>query len=739
MTKLINCQVANRWEDGLLIGNGGLGMVLYGAPDATYLDLSKQDLFLKSNNMHNLPYLAPHIEKLRNIIDIEGYTKGIHYFYEKAKELGYEGLTMSDPFIPAARFLLEIKNDSVENYQRMTDFNRGTIRITYESSIGGKVEQVLFASKNNDCIYGKMESEHPISGRISPVIWGEIDFVQQLLNSSEGQLKWENRYQDHSGYDVVLSMHSCTGSIIASKEHLVFEDATEIYFTIQYVEKDEEILEIDSYEKALKNHVEWFQDKYNSVQLLLTDEEETIYLEEVLSEMRALNRVTPEFMQIFYQASRYIIQSMAQGIPTLQGIWSGTLQPAWSGDYTFDTNVQLAISSLASSGYFPEYLSFFERIKEYFPDFRENAKSYYGCNGFLVPAHASTTAKHVHWNEEWPLIFWISGAGWIAHFYHEYWHYTKNEKFLKEECVPFYKEVLSFYLDYGQQREGKILLSPSYSAENGMGDNTTMDIAIMKSVLKHYFDAKHYLDEDVEEEFTELYGQIPEYRLLDDGGIAEWLDERTVENDNHRHFSNLYPLFQTKEINKSTPELWKAAEIAFEKRMDSWLNNLEGDTTSSHGRMHAAMCAISLEQVNKVTQSLEALILENAFMDSLATAHYSGKEVFNVDANGSLPKVIHDCLVYSEYDESITILKTVPYFLNKGRLRGIYLPNRLYLHSLEWDVDKGFANVILVKQEPLVPVINLGVHYALIEEASYEIKQLDNQRWQYYVSFSFTK
>lgn len=228
---------------------------------------------------------------------------------------------------------------------------------------------------------------------------------EKITVAANDQLKWEHRYQDQTGYDVIWSIDSADGRIIPQRNSLMFHDSTTIYFTIQYVEKDKEERQVHCYEKAIIEHKKCFSKKFNAVKLLLTDEQETIYLEEVLSEMRTRKQITPVFMQLFYQASRYVIQSMANGIPTLQGIWSGTLHPAWSGDYTFDTNVQLAISSLASSGYFTEYRSFFERLKQYYPDFRENAQSYYGCRGFLVPVHASTTAKHVHWNEEWPLIF----------------------------------------------------------------------------------------------------------------------------------------------------------------------------------------------------------------------------------------------------------------------------------------------------------------------------------------------
>ncbi|MEM5592325.1 glycoside hydrolase N-terminal domain-containing protein [Niallia circulans] len=299
MTKLINRSIADRWEDGLLIGNGKMGLVLYGTPSVTYLDFTVQDLFLKDNQMQKLPYLAPHLEELRSIIDKQGYREGISYFYEKAQEQGYEGLTMSDPFIPAARFLIEIKQDSIENYQRIIDFQNGMIQVTYNSSIGGKVEETLFASKKENCIFGKIKSEKPLTGSVIPVNWKEMKMKEKITVAANDQLKWEHRYQDQTGYDVIWSIDSADGRIIPQRNSLMFHDSTTIYFTIQYVEKDKEERQVHCYEKAIIEHKKCFSKKFNAVKLLLTDEQETIYLEEVLSEMRTRKQITPVFMQLF--------------------------------------------------------------------------------------------------------------------------------------------------------------------------------------------------------------------------------------------------------------------------------------------------------------------------------------------------------------------------------------------------------------------------------------------------------
>src|SRR5699024_1727878 len=139
---------------------------------------------------------------------------------------------------------------------------------------------------------------------------------------------------------------------------------------------------------------------------------------------------------------------------------------------------------------------------------------------------------------------------------------------------------------------------------------------------------------------------------------------------------------------KESPDLWEAAHKAFDKRLEAWLLSEDGDTSSSHGRIHAAMCAIALERPEDVEASLNELLINRAFYPSLATSHYNHSNVFNLDANGSYPKVIHDGLLYPEADGSITLFKALPKWLSEGEISGIRLPNGIYVKRFKWNLTE---------------------------------------------------
>src|SRR5699024_6971654 len=115
---------------------------------------------------------------------------------------------------------------------------------------------------------------------------------------------------------------------------------------------------------------------------------------------------------------------------------------------------------------------------------------------------------------------------------------------------PFYEKTIQFFEDIIILKENQALIRPSYSAENGMGDNATMDVAVLKEVIQHLIQAYQLLEKPVPKKYSELYHILPEYRINEEGSLKEWIDPNKDENYNHRHFSQLYPIFQSKKITK---------------------------------------------------------------------------------------------------------------------------------------------------------------------------------------------
>lgn len=700
---------SDKWQDGYFVGNGETGGIMYGKSTEFSLIVNHHSLYLKSNRMDSIPDISNCLTELRDTIEEQGYQKGIDFFEKEALKKGYKGLTMSDLFHPGGEIEFVI-NPSISsqtlNYIRALDYETGLIRECFSTGSGQEFSKKLFASKVENALFFELRCDGLFSVFFSFKEYDHPDLSQKIFLTENNRIEVVNTYMDGSNYKIVTEWDT-DGKIILKDNGIAVEDATKL--TMRVGINSEKSFDMNSFETVKKEHIRAHSSQYNQVSLNLCHEKDRLKsLEELLNLLESKKSIPVIIFEKLYDASRYFIQSMTgPALPNLQGIWSGDFNPPWSGDFTFDTNVQLAIASLASLGLFENFSGIFETLKTYEDDFRMNAHNYYGCRGFLVPVHASTRALHVHWNKEWPLIFWTAGAGWLAYFYKEYYDYTLDKRFLEQIALPFYEETLLFYEDFIEYENGVAKFRPSYSAENGMGDNSTMDIAIVKAVISYLKQACIVLNMGIPEKYEELENSLPAYMVDEKGVLKEWIDESAVENPNHRHFSNLYPVFQTKEITPDKPDLWKAANKAFDKRLEAWLLNEDGDTSSSHGRMHAAMCAIAMERSRDVESAIGELVRNQSFFPSLATSHYNHQNVFNVDANGSFPKIIHDALIYVEKPGVVSLFKAVPSWLEKGTIKGVKLPNTITIESFTWDINKRTFILNLISKITQTLVIQL--------------------------------
>lgn len=700
----------NIWENAYVAGNGIVGVMVYGAPSETKLIGNHHDFFLKGNNMTDLPHLGEEFETVRSIIKEKGYQEGIEFYEQEAEKRGYEGLTMSDPFHPAVQvdmtLLYEDQEVKTGSFSRMIDYEKGIIDEVHETTTHKQIQKEVFVSRKTSMIHVRYTASKPISLLLDVVDFKE-EKLQQETRCIDEQFVQTNRYVDGSGYQTTVAVVT-DGVQYNQDSSVVIEKMT----VLEVVIGINQSLDIQSFEEQLQEHVQLHAELFNRIAFdLAAPEERKRSIESLLEEMELESTVPSVLYEKLYDASRYVLlSSTGTSIPNLQGIWTGSFTPAWSSDYTFDTNVQLAISSLAGLGLFSSLEGVFNKLKTYYKDFEANAMAYYGCSGYFVPPHASTTGKHVHWNHEWPLVFWTAGAGWLAHYYHEYYEYTQDKIFLEQEAVPFFEQTILFYEDFlAEDSQGKWLFQPSYSAENGMGNNATMDVAVLKETLTNLMKAYVVLEKKIPGKYSTMLKKLPDYQLNKDGILKEWIDSSKEENFNHRHFSQFYPVFESREITQSNdPELWHAAQKTYDKKLESWLLNEEQENSSSHGRMHAAMIAITLERPDDFSASLNELIVNHSFYDSLVTSHYNKQEVFNIDSNGAIPRLIHDSLIYWQQDEGLVLFKAVPEWLQKGVLKGIKLPKGITVDRFEWDLHEGWAKLDMTCIENTNIVLSLA-------------------------------
>ncbi len=401
-------------------------------------------------------------------------------------------------------------------------------------------------------------------------------------------------------------------------------------------------------------------------------------------------RLPPALLERMWDAGRYVFLCSAgpETQPNLFGIWTGTWQPAWSGDYTTDTNVQLDIECAYSCNMADCMNGYFNMWDSYIPDFQRNAHGLYGCRGILTGSRASNNGLALHWDSGWPGNLWTPGASWLAHWYYDYYQYTGDKKFLRERAIPWMEQCALFWEDFLKGTEdssGHYMFRPSYSAENGWGDNSSQDIEITHELLTNLITGCETLgiDSDKVVKWKAMLAKMPPLLINDQGQLKEWSNPTQGENNNHRHLMHLYGAFESGQFSdESDPKLFAAAKVALMNRIKA----LTEDAT--HGYMHTGLAAAGLGLGDVAFQRIEELAIHRSIYPSMVDAHYGGPRVLCDDGNGATPEIVNRMIVQSKIGE-LTLLPALPIQLPHGTLCGTRARGAITVNRIDWNRPDG--------------------------------------------------
>jgi alpha-L-fucosidase 2 len=719
---------AAKWEEGMLSGNGTMGIMVMGGPVEERIIVCHEKLYEpQTAGLVENKDISGHLPELRQLLLAGRYRDAASFMSEKSGH----SLISSESFHPA--FALVILRDAageVRDYYRQTDFTTGEVSVSWVDDSGRHLRRA-FVSRPDNVIVWSIEAEE-VKGTVRIVEQGVRRAVKTVVLENDGEwMTFRSKYTYGSrGYVGVTRVcaqggrYGVDGKITKARRGIVLtkvevlEDFSDADRAIGQMKAALAAMEAD-YGKLLTRHAAIHGEMFGRVSLEL-GEDSDITSEELLARQKA-GVIDPQLLQKMFEMGRYVL-ICASGMwpPNLVGLWTGKWRCEWGGSYTLDANLNLAISG-GNIGNLPECMeSFFRLIEGIVPDWRDNARKLYGCRGILSPiATSGRRGVHNHFSTDWPLAMWTGGGEWLLEPFWEYWQVFGDEKLLRERLLPLMKELAEFYEDFLtveddgsiSGRKGRFVFAPAYSPENTpsgqpegqtsqAGVNSTMDIAAARELFINLIAACERLGIEADNlpKWKAMLAKMPDYMVNEDGAIKEWTHKALGENYDHRHESHLYPVWPGFEIGPQTPELFAAAKKALELRRPQ--------NYSAHGFMHKALIASRLRMPEMVRSCIAEILTHDFIYPSLATSHYPGR-VYNMDACTSLPTVVMEMLVFSK-PGVIELLPALPQELEKGSIRGILCRGGVKVEILWWDVNSGKASARLVSD--VQQSVAIGLH-----------------------------
>ncbi len=277
----------------------------------------------------------------------------------------------------------------------------------------------------------------------------------------------------------------------------------------------------------LENHKKWWKEFWNQSSIAVPD---SVLQKQWYLEMYKLGAAT------------------GNGAPpiSLQAVWTadnGKLPP-WKGDFHHDLNTQLSYWSAYSSNHLKEEQGFIDWMWKNKPAFEYYTKQYYETSGLNVPGVTTHTGQ--------PMGGWIqysfgpTVSAWLGQSFYWHWRYSMDRDFLEHKAWPWLQAV-AIHLDElsvkdeNGMRKLPISSSPEIfnnSREAWFSNTTNFDLGLIRWTFEKTAELAKELGRNKEaKKWLNILSQWPQPDVDPESGLT--FATGFPYDASHRHFSHL--------------------------------------------------------------------------------------------------------------------------------------------------------------------------------------------------------